>query len=98
MKKIDIDLLADFHWCECSKNCPKQATDKHHFFSKSRVNKKLYGKLLDKDINIGLYNNGCHLNKPKKKLSEKKFCEMLGIEPRSKVLKQKEKRDGMDKR
>jgi len=40
--------------------------------------------LLDLSMNIMYLCNDCHLNKSIPKLTEKEFCEILGIEPRSK--------------
>jgi len=64
--------------------CGKPATDKHHLLSQTKRNRKLYGMLLDLSMNIMYLCNDCHLNKSIPKLTEKEFCEILGIEPRSK--------------
>jgi hypothetical protein len=60
------------------------ATDRHHKFIQSKQNRKLYGKLLDDDRNILYVCSGCHLNDSVPHYSEREFCDILGIEPRSK--------------
>jgi hypothetical protein len=66
----------------CFKN---KATDRHHMMSNSKINRQLYGKLLDNEKNILHVCNGCHLNKDIPKLDERSFCELLSINPRSKT-------------
>jgi len=63
----------------------RQAEHKHHLFSKTKLNKKLYGKLIDDKRNIMFLCSVCHLNKPIQKLTEKQFCNILKIEVRSKT-------------
>ena len=58
---------------------------RHHKFSNTKLNRKLYGKLLDDKRNIQMLCSICHLNKPVKKYTEKEFCEVMGIEVRSKT-------------
>ena len=65
--------------------CKKaQATDKHHLFSQTKANKKMYGQLIHHELNIMYLCNGCHLNKTVPKMTEKEFCDIMGIEIRSK--------------
>ena len=85
MNKIDIKLSETRMLCECSPDCCERATMHHHEFSNSRLNRKLYGKLIDHDKNVKLVNHDCHNSMPN--ISELVFCKRLGIEPRSKVLK-----------
>lgn len=69
--------------CEaCNKNI---ATEKHHRLSQSKLNRRLYGDLLESPHNIMYLCYDCHHNKPVEKLSELEFCKFLGIEPRSKT-------------
>jgi hypothetical protein len=56
-------------------------------FSQTKINRKLYGELLDRKENIIYICEGCHLWKPIPKLSEAMFCKALGIEPRGKCQK-----------
>jgi len=64
--------------------CGKQATDRHHLLSQTKLYKKLYGKLIHDEKNIIYLCNSCHLNKSIPKLTEKQFCEIMGIEIKSK--------------
>jgi rRNA maturation endonuclease Nob1 len=64
--------------------CGNQATDAHHLYSQSKQARKLYGKLIDDEKNIMYLCNGCHLNRSIPKHSEREFCEIMGIEIRSK--------------
>ncbi len=68
----------------CEKCNRRQATQHHHLFSNTKLNRRLYGKLLDDKRNIQLLCEDCHLWKPVDKLSEQEFCKIMGIEPRSK--------------
>lgn len=65
----------------------------HHLFSKSKVNKKLYGDLIHDKRNLILLCPGCHHNKPLKKFTEMEFCQALGIKPRSKTERMRDGRD-----
>lgn len=65
--------------------CNKRADHAHHKFSQTKLNRKLYGDLLDDSDNICFLCYNCHLNKPIPKFTEIEFCEALGIEPRSKT-------------
>lgn len=59
---------------------------KHHMFSQSKLNIKLYSrKLIDDPKNIMTLCINCHLYKTIPKWNEKEFCEALGIKPRSKT-------------
>jgi len=69
--------------CEVCKKEP--ATDQHHLFSQSKVNKKLYGKLIHHPSNIIFICRKCHLNSTIPKMTEQQFCDKLGIEVRSKL-------------
>ena len=75
----------------CEK-CGKPATDRHHKFSQSKLNKKLYKDYIHSEMNIQYLCQNCHLFKPVDKLTELEFCEIIGIEPRSKSGKDKFKR------
>ena len=67
-------------------NCKKRkAEHRHHIFSNTKLNRKLYGKLLDDKKNIQYLCSICHLNKPLLKYTEKQFCKLLMIKIRSKT-------------
>jgi len=83
--KINIDLSIVFRICE---NChERQAKEKHHLLSQTRLYKKLYGDLINHDKNIMFVCEQCHKWKGIKKLNEMEFCKMLDITPRSKTLR-----------
>jgi len=71
----------------CEKCHCKQATEKHHKFPNIKINRELYGKLLDDDRNIQHLCYGCHHGHCGKvwHYSEREFCIALQIEPRSKT-------------
>lgn len=60
---------------------------RHHKFSKTKPNKKLYGKkLLDSEVNIQVACMDCHASHRSEKLTqwtELQFCEATGIKPKS---------------
>lgn len=71
----------------CFKNAASQA---HHRFSQSKLNRKLYGKLLDDSRNIQPVCAQCHGSHASVNLiiwNELTFCKALGIEPRSRTGK-----------
>jgi 5-methylcytosine-specific restriction endonuclease McrA len=71
--------------CEkCYEEVP--SLEKHHLFPNTRINRELYGKLLEDPENIKFLCYGCHHGHKGKveHYSEKKFCGILGIETRSK--------------
>jgi hypothetical protein len=70
----------------CSE-CGKKAVHKHHLFEQTKQNREFYGKLLDDLRNIKYLCDDCHEWKPVQHISEKEFCELLGIEIRSKTGK-----------
>jgi RecJ-like exonuclease len=75
--------------CEiCGKNSMLQ---QHHLFSQSKVNKKLYPDFIHDKRNIMILCADCHLNGAIKKYTEQEFCEVMGIEVRSKTGKQRMK-------
>ena len=61
------------------------ATERHHLFSQSTLNKTLYGKLIHDKKNIQSLCCHHHHNVPVDKLTELEFCDRLGIEPRGKT-------------
>jgi hypothetical protein len=68
--------------CEiCGKS---QAEHKHHKFSQTKINRKLYPEFIDKKENIVYACSMCHLNKSMPKWNEIEFCEYFNIKPRSK--------------
>ena len=67
--------------------CGKRlAEHKHHALSDTRMNRILYGKLLDNPLNVYYLCSVCHLGKSIPKDSELLFCMKLKIKPRSKSL------------
>jgi 5-methylcytosine-specific restriction endonuclease McrA len=68
----------------CEQCGSKHNVQIHHLFSNSKVNRKLYGELLDAPENLMLLCESCHLWKPIPKFTELEFCQALNITPRSK--------------
>jgi hypothetical protein len=60
------------------------ATERHHKFSQTKLNRKLYPEYIDHPANIAMLCSPCHHGKSVEKWSEKEFCKYLGIDPRSK--------------
>lgn len=79
----------DNQLCENCHSAP--ATERHHLMSNTKMNRKLYGILMERDLNIQRLCYNCHHNKPLKKLTEKEFCKLNNIEPRSKSGHYKQK-------
>jgi hypothetical protein len=73
----------------CETCYEKPATERHHLFEDTKINRKLYKKLLDHKLNIQMLCYGCHHghNGEVLHISEKEFCNLLGIETRSKCGK-----------
>jgi len=73
----------DFKYiCE---RCQERRTEhRHHKFSQTKVNRKLYGSLIDHPKNIMYLCERCHTNEKELKYTEKQFCQELGITSRSK--------------
>ena len=59
-----------------------QATEWHHLFSKTRTAKRLYPDEIHDRKNLLKVCHPCHEHAPH--ISEREFCERLGIETRSK--------------
>lgn len=74
--------------CKC---CRKRPSDqKHHLFSNTKWARKLYGALIDDPRNLMDCCGACnasHANPDLIHWSELDFCNALGIEPRSKIMK-----------
>lgn len=68
--------------CENCKAAP--ATEAHHLFEQKKMHRRYYGALIDHPANIQWLCYDCHHCKPVKHLSEREFCALLGITPRSK--------------
>lgn len=68
--------------------CPlctkRRATQWHHKFSQTKNNKKLYPDYIHKPQNLIYICAPCHMSKSVPKLTEHEFCDIMGIEPRSK--------------
>lgn len=58
---------------------------RHHLFSQTKINKKLYPEYIHRPENIMIICADCHLTKTIPKLSEREFCAMFKINPRSKT-------------
>jgi len=56
-------------YCDCCKQCPKQADQIHHLLSNTKVNKRLYPLFVNSIFNLKALNNDCHLNKPIPKIT-----------------------------
>jgi hypothetical protein len=67
----------------CKKN---EITDRHHKFSQTKLHINLYPEFIHDEKNIQLCCNGCHLSKVSglEIWSEMRFCDEMGIVPRSK--------------
>ena len=70
----------------CEKCRERAAENCHHLFPQTRVNRRLYGKLIDAPCNIQHLCLRCHMghNGKVEHISEAEFCAVLGIETRSK--------------
>lgn len=69
--------------CEvCGEN---PATQEHHLYSQTKMNKKLYGELIHHPRNKLRVCEDCHMTKPIPKFTEREFCDALDITPRSKT-------------
>jgi len=91
MKK-NVKLSKENLFCEGERLgvlCLNRATEKHHLYSDKQQHRKLYGDLIDHDRNIQFLCYNCHHCKSLKKMTEKEFCQKLGIKPRSKTERQK---------
>ena len=73
--------------CQMCGNRP--ATEKHHKFSQTKINKKLYKKYIHHPDNIIYLCYDCHHNKSIPKWTEIEFCNYFGIEIQTKSGKQK---------
>jgi len=67
----------------------QQASDKHHKYSQTKLNKKLYKDFIHHEDNIVYLCNGCHLHKSIPKWTEIEFCIHFDIIPRTKSGRQK---------
>lgn len=63
----------------------RRSQHRHHMFSQTKLNRKLYGKLIDDARNILFLCEKCHSNTRELKYTELQFCEALGITPKSKT-------------
>ena len=61
------------------------ATEWHHLFSQTKRAKRLYGAMIHDRRNLQKLCRGCHDNAGH--ISERAFCERMGIEARSKTGK-----------
>ena len=68
----------------CVKCQIRGATEKHHMFSNTKLNRKLYKEYIDRPENIQMLCYDCHHNRTLDKLTEIQFCDLFGIIPRSK--------------
>ena len=73
-------------WGVCTMCGESAIVAMHHFFSQTKINRKLYGNLIDDDVNLS--NMVCHAcHSELRHIDELEFCERLGIKPRSKTAK-----------
>jgi len=76
-----VEMLSMFSVCVICGKAP--ATQLHHRFPQSKHNIKLYGALMHHPDNIQAVCHNCHMNKAHH-FSEREFCDMFSIKPRSK--------------
>ena len=65
----------------------RDATEYHHLFSQTKLNKKLYGDLIHDSRNLLLVCSICHHSKSIPKYTEVQFCKALNIVPKGKFAK-----------
>jgi hypothetical protein len=66
--------------------CGKPASQMHHRFPQTKVNKRLYGELIHDQRNLEPMCANCHVSHAKVSVwRERDFCRALGIEVRSKT-------------
>jgi len=73
----------------CEKCRVMEATERHHRYSQTKLNRKLYKDYIDRPENIQYLCYDCHHQRPLDKLTEKEFCDLFKIKLRSKSGKQK---------
>jgi hypothetical protein len=71
----------------------RQAEERHHLFSQTKLNKKLYRDFIHHSENIMYVCSTCHKNKSVPKWNEQEFCKHFGILPRTKSGLQKIKKN-----
>ena len=69
--------------CEMCYN--RRAMHKHHLFSQTKLNRRVYADYIDDPRNIIYVCVECHLQKPVPKLTEYDFCRIMQIKPRTKT-------------
>jgi hypothetical protein len=64
-----------------------EATQRHHIFSQTKINKKLYGALIDDPQNIQNVCWNCHIGEQPglKRMTETEFCAIFKIEKQGKI-------------
>lgn len=71
--------------CSICKKSQVLFIQRHHLFSQTNVNKRLYPDFIHDNRNILIVCADCHLTKTIPKYTEKEFCKVMGITPRSKT-------------
>ena len=66
------------------KMCGGKADQRHHLYSQTKHARELYGKHLDDPKNTIDLCSDCHMTKSIPKMTEREFCEAIGIEIKSK--------------
>jgi len=69
--------------CQIS-GCPKKGEHRHHRFPNTKVNRALYGSLMDDRRNVQTLCMDDHLNGYGETWSEEEFCEAVGVPVQSK--------------
>lgn len=68
----------------CEKCGVNIAKEKHHLFSNTKQNRRLYKKYIDKRENLQYLCYDCHHCRSLDKFTEKEFCELFKIVIKSK--------------
>lgn len=77
-------MISEWHGVCEAEGCYDKATEWHHIFPKTKSNLKLYGSLIHDRRNLQELCYYHHHNAPVKHYSEREFCDMMDIQPRSK--------------
>ncbi len=68
-KTRELALRMSNGYCQCSPDCVEKVTEFHHKLPNTQVNQKLYPLFLHSIFNCCPIAHGCHMNKPKPRIS-----------------------------
>ena len=68
-KTRELALRMANGYCQCEKICTEKAEEFHHKLPNTKTNQKLYPLFLHSIFNCCAINHGCHMNKPKPKVT-----------------------------